>query len=145
MAVTTATGQRGWGMGNPATARPAWAHARPLPEAVVANPPQVNVRRPKELRNTVAMLFAIMLISIISLLYMNQAGRLATSGYQISQLQAERDRLQRENQGLEVQLSQLHSLPYVEDTATNKLHMVKGDLAKVQYVSLDAQQLAAAR
>ncbi|HLG70040.1 MAG TPA: cell division protein FtsL [Chloroflexota bacterium] len=101
--------------------------------------------RPRELRNTVALLVAITLISVISLLYMHQAGRLATSGYQISNLQAQRDSLQRENEALEVQLSQLRALPHVEEVATQKLHMTKGDLARVQYVQLDQhqQQLAA--
>jgi len=92
----------------------------------------------------VALLIAILLVSVISLLYMTQAGRLATSGYQISNLQQERDRLQRENQTLEVELSHLHALPYVQDVAINKLHMTKGELAQVQYVSLDQKQLEAA-
>jgi cell division protein FtsL len=83
----------------------------------------------------------ILLISVISLLYMHQAGRLATSGYQISGLQQQRDRLQRENETLDVQLSQLRSLPHVEQVATQKLHMTKGDLARVQYLQLDPRQV----
>ncbi len=121
-----------------------WAVERPR----VAPKPQVALprTRPQELRNTVALLVAISLISVISLLYMHQAGTLATSGYQISNLQTQRDRLQRENEGLEVQLSQLRALPHIEEVATQKLHMTKGDLAKVQYVQLDSRevQLAAA-
>ncbi|MBV8085152.1 MAG: cell division protein FtsL [Chloroflexi bacterium] len=118
--------------------------ARPLP-SIIAEPVQAaNPARPRELRNTIALLIAILLISVISLLYMNEAGRLATSGYQISQLQAQRDQLQRDNQALEVQLSQLRSLPRIQDVATNQLHMVKGDLARTQYVSLDTNELAAA-
>jgi cell division protein FtsL len=100
--------------------------------------------RPRELRNTISLLVAILLISVISLLYMNQAGRLATSGYQISDLQRQRDQLQRDNQALEVDLSHLRSLPYVQDVATNKLHMTKSDLSQVQYVNLDQHQLQAA-
>ena len=93
--------------------------ARPLP-SIIAEPVQAaNPARPRELRNTIALLIAILLISVISLLYMNEAGRLATSGYQISQLQAQRDQLQRDNQALEVQLSQLRSLPRIQDVATN--------------------------
>ena len=118
--------------------------ARPLPSIIAAPVEVANPARPRELRNTVALLIAILLISIISLLYMNEAGRLATSGYQISQLQTQRDQLQRDNQALEVQLSQLHSLPRIQDVATNQLRMVKGDLARTQYVSLDANELAAA-
>ena len=118
--------------------------ARPLP-SIIAEPIEAeNPARPRELRNTIALLIAILLISVISLLYMNEAGRLATSGYQISQLQTQRDQLQRDNQGLEVQLSQLRSLPRIQDVATNQLHMVKGDLARTQYVTLDANELAAA-
>jgi cell division protein FtsL len=119
---------------------------RALPQPVTGRVAEPTGRsRPRELRNTIALLIAILLISVISLLYMNQAGRLATSGYQISNLQQERDRLQRENQQLEVQLAHLHSLPYVEDIAMNKLQMKKGELARVQYVNLNDQQLAASR
>ncbi|HEX6513568.1 MAG TPA: cell division protein FtsL, partial [Chloroflexota bacterium] len=89
---------------------------------------------------TVALLLAILLISLVGLLYMNQVGHLATSGYYISNLQQERDRLQRDNQALEVQLSQLRSLPHIEEVATQKLHMTKGDLARVQYLQLDPRQ-----
>ena len=100
--------------------------------------------RPRELRNTVALLVAILLISVVGLLYMNEVGRLATSGYQISQLQQQSDSLQREDQGLEIQLSQLHALPYVEQQATTRLHMTKAELAHVQYVSLEPTELARA-
>jgi cell division protein FtsL len=109
--------------------------SNPAPE------PKAPAERTPEQRNMVALLVAILLVSVISLLYMNQAGRLATSGYQISNLQNERDRLQRENQSLEVQLAQLRALPRIEDVAKQKLQMTKGDLAKVQYVQLDANQL----
>jgi len=112
---------------------------RELPRPASAEP--ATRARPRELRNTVSLLAAILLISVVGLLYMNEVGRLATSGYQISSLQQERDRLQRENQGLEVQLSQLRSLPRVEEVAIQRLHMTKGDLARVQYVQLDGQQL----
>jgi cell division protein FtsL len=115
-----------------------WAVQRPLPRPAIAAP--AAEVRPRELRNTVALLVAILLISVISLLYMNQAGRLATSGYQISNLQDDRDRLQRENESLEVQLSQLRALPHVEQIAKQKLQMTKGELAKVQYVQLDGKQ-----
>ncbi|MDE3078017.1 MAG: cell division protein FtsL, partial [Chloroflexota bacterium] len=64
--------------------------------------------------------------------------------YQISQLQHEQDRLQRENQQLEVQLAQLHSLPSVQKVAVENLHMTKADLSKVQYVNLDQHQLEVA-
>ncbi|HLY64882.1 MAG TPA: cell division protein FtsL [Chloroflexota bacterium] len=130
----------GIGLQAPARAPVALRRALPEPETHV---PQAKAR-PRELRNTIALLIAILLVSVISLLYMTQAGRLATSGYRISNLQQERDRLQRENQSLQVELSQLHSLPYIQDTATNKLHMTKGELARVQYVKLDAKQLQVA-
>lgn len=118
-----------------------WAVQRQLP----APPsPTSAAPRPRELRNTVALLVAILLISVISLLYMNQAGQLATSGYQISNLQNERDRLQRENENLEVQLSQLRALPHVEEVANQKLQMTRGDLAKMQYLQLDPKQVQSA-
>jgi cell division protein FtsL len=154
MAVTAVPGARGWlpeprsrgwgsGAGKTVGRRP---RVRELPVTrpqIPASSPR-TAARPKELRNTVALLVAILLISVISLLYMNQAGRLATSGYQISDLQRQRDQLQRENEALEVELSHLRSLPYVQDVASNKLHMSKSDLAQVQYVNLDQRQLQAA-
>jgi cell division protein FtsL len=115
---------------------------RPKGEEPGTRNPEPGTRiRTRELRNTVALLVAITLISVISLLYMHQAGRLATSGYEISNLEAKRDSLQRENQALEVQLSQLRALPHVEEVATQKLHMTKGDLARVQYVQLDPHEV----
>jgi cell division protein FtsL len=115
---------------------------RPVPPPVQATPPARAVQtRPRELRNTVSLLVAILLISVVGLLYMNEVGRLATSGYQVDTLQQERDRLARENQDLGVQLSQLRAQSRIEQVATQKLHMVKGDVARVQYVQLDPQQL----
>lgn len=115
-----------------------------VPPREVPAPPQPRAH-PVELRNTVAFLFAILLISVISLLFMTQAANLATSGYQISQLQGQRDQLQRDNQALEVELAQLHSLPAIEKTATEKLHMTKNDLSHVQYVALDQHELDVAK
>ena len=138
MAVKTAPGSGAWGLGSGV-----WARPRELPKPETLDP-RPAATRPRELRNTVALLFAILLISVISLLYMNQAGQLATSGYQISQLQQQRDQLQRDNQALEVELSNLNALPRIEDEATTKLLMTKGDLARVQYVNLDSKQLEAA-
>jgi cell division protein FtsL len=126
--------------GSPAWGPVALPRALPRPETRVPEP-RASTARPRELRNTISLLVAILLISVVGLLYMNEVGRLATSGYQISNLQQERDRLQRENQGLEVQLSQLRALPHVEQVATQKLHMTKGDLARVQYVQLDPKQV----
>lgn len=136
MAIATAGGSRTWGVGSGASR----VLARPLPAPRPQNANPIT-SRPRELRNTVALLVAITLISVISLLYMHQAGKLATSGYQISNLQAEQARLQRENESLEVQLSQLRSLPHIEGVATQKLHMIKGDLARVQYLQLDPRQV----
>lgn len=134
MAVST------YRLANPGYVGPV-AVQRALPQPVKARADSSPAARPRELRNTVSLLLAILLISVVGLLYMNEVGQLATSGYQISSLQQERDRLQRENQGLEVQLSQFRALPRVEQVATQKLHMTKGDLAHVQYVQLDPQQL----
>lgn len=127
-------------LANPGYAGPI-AVPRALPRPATESAERRVQVHPRELRNTVSLLVAILLISVIGLLYMNQVGRLATSGYQTSNLQQERDRLQRENQGLEVQLSHLRALPHVEQVATQKLHMTKGDLARVQYVQLDPKQL----
>lgn len=144
MAVTTAHGAKVWGLAGDQGNGRARVRELPIAKPRAQGPAPSSATRPRELRNTIALLVAILLISVISLLYMNQAGRLATSGYQISDLQRERDRLQRENQSMEVELSHLHSLPYVQDLATNKLHMTKSELAQVQYVNLDQHQLQAA-
>ena len=137
--MAVAAGSRVWGLGSGDFQRGPPVVARPVlnPKPHTLGP----ATHPRELRNTVALLMAILLISVISLLYMHQAGRLATSGYQISGLQQQRDRLQRENETLDVQLSQLRSLPHVEQVATQKLHMTKGDLARVQYLQLDPRQV----
>ncbi|MGH2364304.1 MAG: hypothetical protein ACRDHX_06585 [Chloroflexota bacterium] len=127
---------------------PAWPVPRPLPEIVTrapAPPTAPSTRQPRALRHTAALLFAILLISLLSLLYMNEAANLATSGYNIGQLQQQRDQLQRENDQLQVQLAQLNSLPAIQQAATNTLHLIPGDITRVRYVTLDARELALAQ
>ncbi|MHB8620142.1 MAG: hypothetical protein ACYDAG_11345 [Chloroflexota bacterium] len=101
--------------------------------------------RSRELRNTVALLVAILLISLVSLLYMNQTATLATSSYRVSELQQRQERLMRQNEALQVELSRLYSLRHVEQVAIGQLKMNKADLRRVQYVNLDARQVALAR
>jgi len=59
---------------------------RVLPRPAAAESDAGSRARPRELRNTVSLLVAILLISVVGLLYMNEVGRLATSGYQTSSL-----------------------------------------------------------
>ncbi|HUZ76656.1 MAG TPA: hypothetical protein VMV93_03625 [Chloroflexota bacterium] len=128
------------------TLAPAWPIPRALPEIVTRTPPPAPTRRqPRGLPHSAPLAFAILLISLLSLLYMNEAANLATSGYNIGQLQQQRDQLQRENDQLQVQLAQLNSLPAIQQAATNTLHLIPGDITRVRYVTLDARELALAQ
>ena len=73
----------------------------------------------------VPLVFAtIVLVSMSSMLYLTQASSVAATGYDISSLEEQRGRLEREQQQLLVQEARLQALGQVEAQATGKLGMV---------------------
>lgn len=58
-----------------------------------------------------------LLFSLLSLISLGQTGRLATQGYEIAQLQAQKTMLLRERSSLQLELSTLQSLEAIEQRA----------------------------
>lgn len=78
-----------------------------------------RVRLPRYLRLDQGryLIAAALLLSLMSLLSLGQIGRLSTKGYAISQLQAERTVLLREQSDLQIRLSKARSLDSIEQRA----------------------------
>jgi cell division protein FtsL len=70
------------------------------------------------------------LITILSLIYLAQSNVTATKGYELKELQSEKEELTLENERLEVEANRLKALKNVEKTA-RKSGMV--DVDKVKY------------
>jgi len=61
---------------------------------------------------------AAVILSLMSLISLGQTGRLATQGYEVAQLQAERTQLLRQRSALQLQLSEAESLLKIDQRAT---------------------------
>src|SRR4029450_8753279 len=60
---------------------------------------------------------AALILSLMSLISLGQTGRLATQGYEVTQLQAEHTELLRQRSALLLQISEAQSLPKIEQRA----------------------------
>ena len=69
-------------------------------------------------------LITITMVSMTSLLYLNQASAVAATGYDINSTAQQRARLEREQQKLLVTLAERQSLASIEQAATARLGMV---------------------
>jgi hypothetical protein len=61
---------------------------------------------------------AAVILSLMSLISLGQTGRLATQGYQVAQLQAERTQLLRQRSALQLRLSEAESLLKIDQRAS---------------------------
>lgn len=75
-------------------------------------------------------------------LYLTQVSTVATSGYQLERLQAERDGWIARNEQLELELAKRHSLAWTETQAVQRLGMVRGP--RPAYVVAEASATSAA-
>jgi cell division protein FtsL len=71
----------------------------------------------------------------VALVYLAETSGIATTGYDIQRLQAERSEWQLRNEQLALELDKLHSLAWVEAQATTRLGMQRP--AKVRHVQPD--------
>ena len=71
---------------------------------------------------------------LVALMYLLQTSGIATTGYDIQRLQAERDDWQLRNEQLQLELSKRQSLTWIESEATGRLGMVRADPTTVVYV-----------
>jgi hypothetical protein len=71
---------------------------------------------------------------LVALVYLLQTSGVATTGYDIQRLQAERDDWQLRNEQLELELSKRRSLTWIEAEATGRLGMVRAEPTALTYV-----------
>ncbi|SFL28386.1 septum formation initiator family protein [Halanaerobium salsuginis] len=74
---------------------------------------------------TICFVFMLALVTISSLFYISQILKINQSNYQILQLEKNLEKIQSENEKLEVQLAAKTSLSKIEKIAKNKLNMVE--------------------
>lgn len=89
-------------------------------------------------RRTVFFLL-ILLIILFSILYIIQANSVATGGYKVIEYKNQLAGLQAENQNLEIKLSEVRSLGFLE-YKVESLNMVK--MGRVEYLSPVSQVVA---
>jgi hypothetical protein len=74
---------------------------------------------------------------LVALVYLLQTSGVATSGYDIQRLQAERDDWQLRNEQLQLELAKRRSLTWIEAEATGRLGMVRAEPTALAYVKVD--------
>jgi cell division protein FtsL len=67
-------------------------------------------------------------------MYLLQASGVATTGYDIQRLQAERDDWQLRNEQLQLELAKRRSLTWIEAEATSRLGMVRAEPTALTYL-----------
>jgi len=73
---------------------------------------------------------------LVALMYLVQTSGIATTGYDIQRLQAERDDWQLRNEQLQLELAKRQSLTWIESEATGRLGMVRPDPTAVAYIKV---------
>ncbi len=73
---------------------------------------------------------------LVALMYLVQTSGIATTGYDIQRLQAERDDWQLRNEQLQLELAKRQSLTWIESEATGRLGMVRADPTAVVYIKV---------
>jgi hypothetical protein len=71
---------------------------------------------------------------LVALMYLVQASGIATTGYDIQHLQAERDDWQLRNEQLRLELAKRQSLTWIDSEATGRLGMVRAAPTALTYV-----------
>jgi hypothetical protein len=73
---------------------------------------------------------------LVALMYLLQTSGIATTGYDIQRLQAERDDWQLRNEQLQLELAKRQSLTWIESEATGRLGMVHAEPTALAYVKV---------
>jgi hypothetical protein len=73
---------------------------------------------------------------LVALMYLVQTSAIATTGYDIQRLQAERDDWQLRNEQLQLELAKRQSLTWIESEATGRLGMVRPEPTVLAYVKV---------
>ena len=73
---------------------------------------------------------------LVALMYLLQTSGVATTGYDIQRLQAERDDWQLRNEQLQLELAKRQSLTWIESEATGRMGMVRAEPTALTYVKV---------
>jgi hypothetical protein len=73
---------------------------------------------------------------LVALVYLLQTSGIATTGYDIQRLQAERDDWQLRNEQLQLELAKRQSLTWIESEASGRLGMVRAEPTALTYVKV---------
>lgn len=92
---------------------------------------QRNIVYPKS-REQILPSLLVLFIILFSVLYIVQANNVATDGYRIQEHKNKKAELQSENKNLELRLSEVRSLSFLEEKVED-LNMIK--IEKVEYIS----------
>lgn len=74
--------------------------------------------------------------SLVALMYLGQTSGVASTGYDIQHLQAERDDWQLRNEQLRLELAKRRSLTWIEAESTGRLGMVRAEPTALAYVKV---------
>jgi cell division protein FtsL len=77
---------------------------------------------------------ALLAVSLVALVYLLQTSGVATVGYDIQRLQAERAEWQLRNEQLRLELAKRRSLTWVEAEAVGRLDMQRPDSGSLTYL-----------
>jgi len=77
---------------------------------------------------------ALLAVSVVALVYLLETSGVATTGYDIQRLQAERADWQLRNEQLRLELAKRRSLTWVESEATSRLSMQRPDSGRLTYL-----------
>jgi hypothetical protein len=73
---------------------------------------------------------------LVALVYLVQTSGIATTGYDIQHLEAERDDWQLRNEQLQLELAKRQSLTWIDSEATGRLGMVRAEPTALTYVKV---------
>ena len=73
---------------------------------------------------------------LVALMYLLQTSGVATTGYDIQRLQAQRDDWQLRNEQLQLELAKRRSLTWIEAEATGRLGMVRPEPTALTYLKI---------
>jgi cell division protein FtsL len=71
---------------------------------------------------------------LVSLVYLLETSRIATTGYDIQRLQVERDDWELRNEQLQLELAKRRSLTWIEAEATSRLGMMRAEPTALSYL-----------
>ncbi len=91
----------------------------------VGGPAAARLPWPLDLPPIGLVFVSVVCVAVAALLYLTQVSRVATSGYDLANLEHRREQLQREHQQLLVELASAQSIGQVDQAAASKLGMVR--------------------